>query len=92
VGASEFAFHLGFDCLSTFRELHMSYATIADTIGKTSLVQLVRLPDESMRERNNVILGKLEGNNPAGSVKDRAALSMRFPRNFVFHEVACKLD
>jgi S-sulfo-L-cysteine synthase (O-acetyl-L-serine-dependent) len=59
-----------------FHTLHMSYPTIADTIGKTSLVQLVRLPDESVRERNNVILGKLEGNNPAGSVKDRAALSM----------------
>jgi S-sulfo-L-cysteine synthase (O-acetyl-L-serine-dependent) len=54
----------------------MSYLTIAETIGKTSLVQLVRLPDEAMRERNNVVLAKLEGSNPAGSVKDRAALSM----------------
>jgi cysteine synthase B len=54
----------------------MRYLTIADTIGKTSLVQLVRLPDEAVRERNNVVLAKLEGSNPAGSVKDRAALSM----------------
>lgn len=50
--------------------------TIEDTIGNTPLVQLIRIPDEEIRSRNNVILGKLEGNNPAGSVKDRAALSM----------------
>ena len=54
----------------------MTYKTIEDTIGNTPLVQLVRVPDEESRRRNNVILGKLEGNNPAGSVKDRAALSM----------------
>ncbi len=54
----------------------MAYKTIEDTIGNTPLVQLVRLPDEEIRSRNNVILGKLEGNNPAGSVKDRPALSM----------------
>ncbi len=54
----------------------MAYKTIEDTIGDTPLVQLVRLPDTSIRARNNVILGKLEGNNPAGSVKDRPALSM----------------
>jgi threonine dehydratase len=54
----------------------MAYKTIEDTIGKTPLVQLVRLPDDEIRSRNNVILGKLEGNNPAGSVKDRPALSM----------------
>ncbi|AKJ68675.1 cysteine synthase [Pandoraea thiooxydans] len=54
----------------------MTYKTIEDTIGNTPLVQLVRLPDEEARRRNNVILGKLEGNNPAGSVKDRPALSM----------------
>jgi len=54
----------------------MPYLTVEDTIGNTPLVQLKHLPgDESIR-RNNVILGKLEGNNPAGSVKDRAALSM----------------
>lgn len=54
----------------------MAYKTIEDTIGKTPLVQLVRIPDEEIRARNNVILAKLEGNNPAGSVKDRPALSM----------------
>jgi cysteine synthase B len=54
----------------------MPYATIDSVIGNTPLVQLVRLPDESVRMRRNVILAKLEGNNPAGSVKDRAAHSM----------------
>ncbi|WP_027795332.1 cysteine synthase CysM [Paraburkholderia acidipaludis] len=54
----------------------MPYKTIEDTIGNTPLVQLVRLPDDDIRARNNVILAKLEGNNPAGSVKDRPALSM----------------
>jgi cysteine synthase B len=54
----------------------MTYKTIEDTIGNTPLVQLVRVPDDEIRSRNNVILGKLEGNNPAGSVKDRPALSM----------------
>ncbi|MGI4859203.1 MAG: cysteine synthase CysM [Janthinobacterium lividum] len=54
----------------------MKYQTIEDTIGNTPLVQLVRLVDDDIRERNNVVLAKLEGNNPAGSVKDRPALSM----------------
>ncbi|TPQ46885.1 cysteine synthase B [Burkholderia ubonensis] len=54
----------------------MAYRTIEDTIGNTPLVQLVRLPDDEIRARNNVVLAKLEGNNPAGSVKDRPALSM----------------
>jgi cysteine synthase B len=54
----------------------MAYLTIEDTIGNTPLVQLQHLPGEEAARRNNVILGKLEGNNPAGSVKDRAALSM----------------
>ncbi|RJG23909.1 cysteine synthase CysM [Massilia cavernae] len=54
----------------------MSYMTIEDTIGNTPLVQLVRVPGAEARERNNIILGKMEGNNPAGSVKDRAAMSM----------------
>src|SRR5579872_5900619 len=54
----------------------MAYKTIEDTIGNTPLVQLVRLTDDEIRSRNNVILAKLEGNNPAGSVKDRPALSM----------------
>ncbi|WLE58460.1 cysteine synthase CysM [Burkholderia plantarii] len=54
----------------------MAYKTIEDTIGNTPLVQLVRVTDDEIRARNNVILAKLEGNNPAGSVKDRPALSM----------------
>lgn len=54
----------------------MSYLTIEDTIGNTPLVQLKRIPGEQAQRRNNVILGKLEGNNPGGSVKDRPALSM----------------
>ncbi|AUT58854.1 MULTISPECIES: cysteine synthase CysM [Paraburkholderia] len=54
----------------------MAYKTIEDTIGNTPLIQLVRLVDDDIRARNNVVLGKLEGNNPAGSVKDRPALSM----------------
>ncbi len=54
----------------------MPYLTIEDTIGNTPLVQLKRIPGEEAARRNNVILGKLEGNNPAGSVKDRPALSM----------------
>lgn len=54
----------------------MPYLTLEDTIGNTPLIQLQRLPGEDAARRNNVILGKLEGNNPAGSVKDRPALSM----------------
>ena len=48
------------------------YPTIADCIGNTPLVRLQRLPGQT----SNTILVKLEGNNPAGSVKDRPALSM----------------
>lgn len=54
----------------------MSYHTIDQVIGNTPLVQLQRIPGADNIRRGNVILGKLEGNNPAGSVKDRAALSM----------------
>jgi S-sulfo-L-cysteine synthase (O-acetyl-L-serine-dependent) len=54
----------------------MIYPTIEDAIGKTPLVALQRLGAAEAAARNNVILGKLEGNNPAGSVKDRPALSM----------------
>ena len=53
-----------------------SYKTLEETIGGTPLVQLQRLPGEQNTLRGNVILGKLEGNNPAGSVKDRPAISM----------------
>ncbi|HLP80654.1 MAG TPA: pyridoxal-phosphate dependent enzyme, partial [Nitrosomonas sp.] len=48
------------------------YKTIEHFVGNTPLVRLKRLPGAT----NNVILAKLEGNNPAGSVKDRPALSM----------------
>ena len=54
----------------------MHYKTIQDTIGNTPLVRLQRLPGAEIEARNNIILGKLEGNNPAGSVKDRPAMSM----------------
>jgi len=50
--------------------------TIEDYIGETPLVRLQRLPGAHAAERGNVILAKLEGNNPAGSVKDRPAISM----------------
>jgi len=53
-----------------------NYPSIAETIGGTPLVRLQRLPGAGNDERGNVILGKLEGDNPAGSVKDRAAMSM----------------
>ncbi|VWX57007.1 cysteine synthase B (O-acetylserine sulfhydrolase B) [Burkholderiales bacterium 8X] len=52
------------------------YPTIEDAIGKTPLVALQRIDAAENAKRGNVILGKLEGNNPAGSVKDRPALSM----------------
>lgn len=52
------------------------YKTLQDFVGNTPLVRLVRIPGAENDKRNNVILAKLEGNNPAGSVKDRPALSM----------------
>lgn len=54
----------------------MQYLTIEDTIGNTPLVQIKRMDGAESARRKNIILGKLEGNNPAGSVKDRPALSM----------------
>jgi cysteine synthase B len=54
----------------------MPYLTIEDTIGNTPLIQLKRIGGDDVAQRNNVILGKMEGNNPAGSVKDRPVLSM----------------
>ena len=54
----------------------ISYKTVEDVIGNTPLVRLQRLPGAGNERRGNVILGKLEGNNPAGSVKDRPAISM----------------
>jgi cysteine synthase B len=50
----------------------MGDKSLADTVGNTPLVRLARLPGDT----SNVVLAKLEGNNPAGSVKDRPALSM----------------
>ena len=50
----------------------IDYPTIEHTVGNTPLVRLQRLPGET----SNTVLGKLEGNNPAGSVKDRPAMSM----------------
>ncbi len=50
----------------------VDYPTLADCIGNTPLIRLQRLPGET----SNTLLVKLEGNNPAGSVKDRPALSM----------------
>lgn len=54
----------------------MSYSTIEQTIGNTPLVRLTRIGSEEAARRNNVILAKMEGNNPAGSVKDRPAMAM----------------
>ena len=48
------------------------FKSIEDFVGNTPLVKLKRLPGKT----SNVVLAKLEGNNPAGSVKDRPALSM----------------
>jgi cysteine synthase B len=50
--------------------------TIEATIGNTPLVRLQRIPGAGNARRGNLILGKLEGNNPGGSVKDRPAYSM----------------
>jgi len=50
--------------------------TIEDFIGETPLARLQRLPGEENARRGNLILAKLEGDNPAGSVKDRPAISM----------------
>ena len=50
----------------------MQFPTIEDVVGHTPLVRLKRIT----AGRNNTLLAKLEGNNPAGSVKDRPALSM----------------
>ena len=50
----------------------MQFKTLEDYVGHTPLVRLKRIN----AGRNNIILAKLEGNNPAGSVKDRPALAM----------------
>lgn len=53
-----------------------NYKTLADTVGNTPLVRIQRLEADALTAQNSIVLGKLEGNNPAGSVKDRPALSM----------------
>jgi cysteine synthase B len=53
-----------------------TYKTLEEAIGHTPLVRLQRVVSAEIAGRGNVILGKLEGNNPAGSVKDRPAISM----------------
>jgi cysteine synthase B len=54
----------------------MKFSTVEATIGNTPLVRLQRIATAENTRRGNVILGKLEGNNPGGSVKDRPAYSM----------------
>jgi cysteine synthase B len=54
----------------------MDYKTLESSVGNTPLVRLKRIPGAASAANGNVILAKLEGNNPAGSVKDRPALSM----------------
>src|SRR5258707_13703125 len=54
------------------RNSELTYKTIEDTVGDTPMVRLKRLPGKT----SNIVLAKLEGNNPAGSVKDRPAMSM----------------
>ncbi|MCL2635210.1 MAG: pyridoxal-phosphate dependent enzyme, partial [Betaproteobacteria bacterium] len=49
---------------------------LEDFVGNTPLVRLLRLPGAENEQRGNILLAKLEGNNPAGSVKDRPALTM----------------
>jgi S-sulfo-L-cysteine synthase (O-acetyl-L-serine-dependent) len=61
--------------VDTIREITM-YNNLERLIGNTPLVQLQRIPAASGIHASNVLLGKLEGNNPAGSVKDRPAMSM----------------
>ena len=53
-----------------------TYPSVEQAVGNTPLVRLQRLPSKIAQERGNIVLGKLEGNNPAGSVKDRPALAM----------------
>ncbi len=53
-----------------------TYPTLEQVIGATPLVRLQRIGGDEVKARGNVILAKLEGNNPAGSVKDRPAMNM----------------
>ncbi len=56
--------------------MSVTHKTLQDFVGNTPLVKLQRLPGKASDDNGNVLLAKLEGNNPAGSVKDRPALSM----------------
>ncbi len=56
--------------------MNTPYKTLEDFVGDTPLVRLQRIPGTENERSGNVILCKLEGNNPAGSVKDRPAVSM----------------
>jgi cysteine synthase B len=73
-----FLYIYGFKTYGTVASMNSqpTYPTIEDAIGKTPLVALQRIGVADNAKRGNIILGKLEGNNPAGSVKDRPALSM----------------
>ncbi|MFH7043785.1 cysteine synthase CysM [Paucibacter sp. JuS9] len=62
--------------LAMERPQQAHYQTLEDVIGNTPLIRLQRLVGADQAARGNVILAKLEGNNPAGSVKDRPAISM----------------
>src|SRR5574343_1063996 len=63
---------MGSGCMTT----RPNYKTLADTVGNTPLVRIQRIGAVELSAQNSVVLAKLEGNNPAGSVKDRPALSM----------------
>ena len=54
----------------------MNYKTLEESVGDTPLVRFDRLAGDDNRLRGNILLGKMEGNNPAGSVKDRPAVWM----------------
>ncbi len=56
--------------------MSISYQSLEQLVGKTPLVRLTRIGGAANQARGNIILGKLEGHNPAGSVKDRPAVSM----------------
>ena len=56
--------------------MDVRHSLLEDQIGNTPLIALGHVDAQNNRPRRNTVLGKLEGNNPGGSVKDRAALSM----------------
>ena len=62
--------------IELWHSVGMKYPTIESAIGNTPLAALQRIGINDNQVRGNVLLGKLEGNNPAGSVKDRPAMSM----------------